>query len=84
MTVTYAQILAILHSTNETPEGKAILVLQLASGASTVHANNLFEAIAEFDKETMYRIVDNMQADAANMLAAAKAAATAPDAPSLG
>jgi hypothetical protein len=82
--MTYAQILAILHSTNETPEGKAILVLQLVSGATTAHANDLFNAVAAFNHITLQNIASAMQADAANMLAAAKAAATAPAAPSLG
>lgn len=81
--MTLAQIQAILHSTNETPEGKAILILQLVSGATTTHANALFSAVAAFNKPTMYQIISSMQADAANMLAAAKAAATAPSAPGM-
>lgn len=81
--MTLVQIQTILNATNETPEGKAILVLQLVSGATTTHVNALFEAVAAFQKPTMYQIIDAMQADAANMLAAAKAAASAPTAPTV-
>lgn len=81
--MTLAQIQAILNSSNETPEGKAILILQLVSEATTTHANALFAAVAAFNKTSLLVIIDAMQTDAANMLAAAKAAATAPSAPEL-
>jgi hypothetical protein len=79
--MTLAQIEAILNAPNEIPEGKAILILQLVSDAVTTHANALFEAVAAFNKSAMYQIIDAIQVDAANMLAAAKAAATPPSPP---
>jgi hypothetical protein len=81
--MTLAQIQAILKAPNETPDGKAILILQLVSGATTAHANDLFGAVAAFNHTHVQSIASAMQVDAANMLAAAKAAATPPTKPTV-
>lgn len=81
--MTLAQIQAILNSTTETPLGKTILILQLASDSLSAHANELSVAIASFDNTAELKIINAMRTDASNMLAVAKAAATAPSAPTM-
>jgi len=81
--MTFAQIQAILKAHNETPDGKAILILQLVSASVSAHANELSVAIAKFDKTTELKIVRAMRDDATNMLTAAKEAATAPTRPGI-
>lgn len=77
--MTLAQIQTILKSTNETPEGKAILILQLVSVSISTHAHQL--ADAQLNKAAIQTIVNAMLVDAGNMMFAAKAAATAPSKP---
>lgn len=77
--MTLAQIQAILKSSNETPEGKAILILQLVSVSVSTHANQL--AGAAHNNATIQSIINAMLVDAGNMMFAAKAAATAPSKP---
>ena len=78
--MTLAQLQTILNS-KETGDGKAILILQLASVSINRLANQLYGA--GNNKVAVHAIADTLLEDAEIMLVAAKAAATAPSKPGM-